>query len=272
MDTVDRPAQPAVPAIPPPPPENLLPDKSPSRRERMAARRRARAARRAVEAVHGADLTSFQRFLAVLGIIFGFFLLLTIPGWLGIRAWGRYRRGEPSSIRSYMWFGGIAGAVLLATVPIGILSDASSQPSQPVAAESGINIPSISPVPDFSSEPSCDRHLVNSVVRDAAYLHEDIVAALNTRARSGTWRTRPARLVDRGLDQILSLETIAPTVNDSWWGAMRAEAQVLRVDVEVLNAVVGNVSTARLRAILSRDRTASNRARRLIGGLTPPPC
>jgi hypothetical protein len=133
----------------PPPPEDLPPDRPPSRRERRADRRRARAAKAAVEAVHGAELTSFQKFLAVVGIVAGFFFLLTIPGWLGIRAWGRYKRGEPSSIRAYMWFGGIAGSLflfgILASVVAQFASTENVSPAEPAIPP--ISIPSFSPAP-----------------------------------------------------------------------------------------------------------------------------
>jgi hypothetical protein len=140
----------------PPPPEDLLPDKPPSRRERRADRRRARAAREAVEAGYGAELTSFQQFLAVVGINLGFFVLL-IPGWLGLRAWERYKRGEPSSIRSYMWFGGIAGAFLLLTLLVGIVVSAISS-TEPVSTEfprTEPAVPSFS-IPSFSPSPLPD--------------------------------------------------------------------------------------------------------------------
>lgn len=47
---------------------------------------------------------------------------------------------------------------------------------------------------------------------------------------------------------------------------------MLGIDVEVLNAAVDNVSTARWRAIISRDRIASNRAFRLGKELTRQVC
>jgi hypothetical protein len=86
----------------PPPPEDLLPDKPPSRRERGADRRRARAA--------------------------------------------------PSSIRSYIWFGGIAGAFLLFTFLVGIVVSAISS-TEPVSTEfprTEPAVPSFS-IPSFSS-------------------------------------------------------------------------------------------------------------------------
>lgn len=47
----------------------------------------------------GQRLSNPQKFFAILGIVFGFFIFLTIPGWYGVRASRRYKRGEESSIR-----------------------------------------------------------------------------------------------------------------------------------------------------------------------------
>jgi hypothetical protein len=64
------------------------------------------------------------------GIGWAFLFLFTIPGWFGIRAWRRYRRGEQSSIKGYAWFGGIAMAVLVASMvgvaAVGGFSDSAS--------------------------------------------------------------------------------------------------------------------------------------------------
>jgi len=256
----------------PAPPEDQLPDKPTSLRERQADRRRARAARAAVDAVDGAELTSFQRFLAVLGIIFGFFFLLTIPGWLGIRAWGRYKRGEPSSIRAYMWFGGIMGAILLASSAIGVVSEAVKSPTAPdVVAEPPVDIPSISPIPQ-PSDPLCDVRLVSSAVRDGARLHSEVVTAVNAWARSGTWRTRPEQLVRQVSGQALLLRISTVGVSDAWRTAMRAEGNMLGIDVEVLNAAIDEEGPARFIPLISRARTASHRAFRLIRELPRKPC
>jgi hypothetical protein len=59
-------------------------------------------------------LSPWGKFFAIVGIIGGFFVLATIPGWFGVRAWGRYTRGEPSSIRGYRAFGVVVVSVLVA--------------------------------------------------------------------------------------------------------------------------------------------------------------
>jgi hypothetical protein len=90
------------------------------------------------------------------GIVAGFFFLLTIPGWFGIRAWGRYKRGEPSSIRGYMWFGGIAGALFLFGILAGVVAEfSSSEPVSTGVASTGPAIPSVS-IPSFSPAPVPD--------------------------------------------------------------------------------------------------------------------
>jgi hypothetical protein len=50
-------------------------------------------------------LKTWQVVMAWVGIIAGFFFFLTIPFWFGLQAWGRYKRGEQSTIKGWMVFG-----------------------------------------------------------------------------------------------------------------------------------------------------------------------
>lgn len=97
------------------PPPSRPPPAKPSLRDR----RLRRAAKRTVESRTNPDLSAVGEFFAFLGIAFGFLLLLTIPGWYGVRAWRRYGRGEPSSIRVYEYLG-IAAVVGLIIGMVGI--------------------------------------------------------------------------------------------------------------------------------------------------------
>jgi hypothetical protein len=99
----------------PPPPEDAP---RPSRRS-LRDRRLERAARRTVEATSGAQLSRVEEIFAIIGIIFGFLIFFTIPGWFGLRAWGRYKRGEGSSIRIYEYMG-LFAAALLVFVAVGL--------------------------------------------------------------------------------------------------------------------------------------------------------
>jgi hypothetical protein len=83
-----------------------------------------RAAARTVDSTQGTQLSRVQEVFAIVGITAGFLFLLTIPGWYGIRAWRRYRQGEPSSIRSYFYFGVIVSAFIVLVVVIAAVSAA----------------------------------------------------------------------------------------------------------------------------------------------------
>ena len=78
-------------------------------------------ARRTVEATSGAELSRFEEIFAIIGIVFGFLIFLTIPGWFGVRAWGRYKRGEESSIRIYEYMGFVVAALLVLGVVGGVV-------------------------------------------------------------------------------------------------------------------------------------------------------
>jgi amino acid transporter len=100
----------------PPPPEDSSPPSRPSLRDR----RLERMARRTVEATSGAELSRLEEVFAIIGIVFGFLIFLTIPGWFGVRAWGRYKRGEESSIRIYEYMGFVVAALLALGVVVGV--------------------------------------------------------------------------------------------------------------------------------------------------------
>lgn len=67
------------------------------------------------------ELSRVEEVFAVLGIAAGFLVLLTIPGWYGVRAWRRYRQGQQSSIRGYSIFGMVAAALVVVSVAISVV-------------------------------------------------------------------------------------------------------------------------------------------------------
>jgi hypothetical protein len=56
---------------------------------------------------------------AIAGIAAGFMFFFTIPGWFGIGAWRRYKRGEPSSITAWSIWGMF---IIVAFVVIGVIA------------------------------------------------------------------------------------------------------------------------------------------------------
>jgi threonine/homoserine/homoserine lactone efflux protein len=64
-------------------------------------------------------LSRVEEVFAVIGIIFGFLIFLTIPGWFGVRVRGRYKRGEASSIRINEYMGFFFAAVFVFAAVVG---------------------------------------------------------------------------------------------------------------------------------------------------------
>jgi hypothetical protein len=65
-------------------------------------------------------LDRWREVFAIVGIAAGFLFFFTIPGWFGISAWRRYRRGEPSSIRGWS----IWGMIFVALFVLGLIGGA----------------------------------------------------------------------------------------------------------------------------------------------------
>jgi hypothetical protein len=93
---------------------------------------------------------------AIFGIAAGFLLFLTIPGWFGVGAWRRYRRGEPSSIRGWSIWGMIFTPLTVVGVIVGMAaSSAEPEKLSPAAADALRSVPaSVSPAePTSPAEP-----------------------------------------------------------------------------------------------------------------------
>jgi hypothetical protein len=60
-----------------------------------------------------ASATRWQRVLAIVGIVFAFPFLLTIPGWIGVSHYGKWKRGEGPRPTGYMIWGALGIALLV---------------------------------------------------------------------------------------------------------------------------------------------------------------
>jgi hypothetical protein len=85
----------------------------------------------------GERLSNPQKFFAILGIVFGFLIFFTIPGWYGVRAWRRYKRGEESSIRMYEYMGIAFAALLIFAIVGGVVESTTESESASDAETSG---------------------------------------------------------------------------------------------------------------------------------------
>ena len=59
---------------------------------------------------------AWQRVGAVLGVIWAFFFFLTIPGWLALSRYRRWKRGETKTPFGLIWWGYGFGALFLCLV------------------------------------------------------------------------------------------------------------------------------------------------------------
>lgn len=86
----------------------------------------------------GNRVAKWREVFAIIGIIGGFFTLLTIPGWFGIRAWRRYKRGEGDLTGWTVW-GIIVTAFVALAVIIGAFSDIESADAPTTGTDSTIS-------------------------------------------------------------------------------------------------------------------------------------
>lgn len=132
----------------------------------------------------GQRLSNLQKFFAILGIISGFFFFFTIPGWYGVRAWRRYKRGEESSIRIYEYMGIAVAALLVVAIVAGAVLAAteSESPSDADARGEGCY--------DAVEVKEDTRHSRQAFLRVvAAFRRDDLnAAATHLREAADAWR------------------------------------------------------------------------------------
>jgi hypothetical protein len=67
----------------------------------------------------------WQRFLAATGVVFAFFFLLTIPGWVALSRYRRWKRGDQPNAYGLMVWGALVSGVFV----VGMLSAVIAPPS-----------------------------------------------------------------------------------------------------------------------------------------------
>jgi hypothetical protein len=104
----------ALPAPPPPRPDSIGPTLSP---------------------VPASGPKGWRKFFAIAGIVFGFFFLLTIPGWVGLFAYRKWKAGERDEPKVLIAWGAIMSSLfavgLVIAIISGIFSNETASPSSP---------------------------------------------------------------------------------------------------------------------------------------------
>jgi hypothetical protein len=75
----------------------------------------------------------WRKFFAIAGIVFGFTVLLTIPGWIALntyREWKRGQRGEPKLLIGW----GVIASLLYSLAFIGVATGVLHTPNSPSSA------------------------------------------------------------------------------------------------------------------------------------------
>ena len=114
----------------------------------------------------------WREVFAIIGIAAGFAVLLTIPGWYGIRAWRRYKRGEGELTGWTVW-GIFATAFIVLSIILGAFlgsPDTESAAEPTTGTDSGISpgltVPSVSPSPSpkESKNPAVVKNMFNKLL------------------------------------------------------------------------------------------------------------
>jgi hypothetical protein len=130
---------------------------------------------------------TWQRVFGVLGLIFGFPILLTIPFWFGLSHYIKWQRGEHDAPIFAIGWGIVASAIVAVSVVVGIVQAATGTTTDGVAASSPSPFfssfsPAPVPSPDgtFSSG-ECDYTLGNADFSTGGFPHARAIAGTNVK-------------------------------------------------------------------------------------------